>query len=253
MRRSVVPVVERSAHEFLVCLLTLCTILSIAACGSSSSAPGRTQPDPPVPPPPPPSPQSFSVSGRVYEVISGTHVPAADVPVRIRVLSPGCTAPVCAAEQSTRTAQDGRYSFGDLPGGRVVVTSNTATHGQVCGATSVLGAATQLDVEISARTSRQPSLTLPPLRVSGQVFQATPAGRAGVGEAEIGLELSLNAAAPTLQAAYFLEVHADANGNYLACGLPANWPIRFTSGFEDYLAWHQFSTDATLDIPRRQP
>ena len=53
--------------------------------------------------------------------------------------------------------------------------------------------------------------------------------------------------------AFFLEVDADANGNYLACGLPANWPIRFISGFDDYQAWHQFSADGTLDIELRQP
>ena len=42
-------------------------------------------------------------------------------------------------------------------------------------------------------------------------------------------------------------------GRLPACGLPANWPIRFVSGFEDYQAWHQFSADGTLDIERRQP
>jgi hypothetical protein len=63
----------------------------------------------------------------------------------------------------------------------------------------------------------------------------------------------LDSSAQTTQTAFFLEVDADANGYYLACGLPANWPIRFTSGFEDYQAWHQFTADATLDIERRQP
>jgi hypothetical protein len=47
--------------------------------------------------------------------------------------------------------------------------------------------------------------------------------------------------------------HLQANGNFLACGLPAKWPIEFISGFEDYQAWHQFSADGTLDIERRQP
>ena len=94
---------------------------------------------------------------------------------------------------------------------------------------------------------------MPPRRVSGQVFQITPAGRAGVSRGEITLELSLDASTQTNSRAFFLEVDADANGNYLACGLPANWPIHFISGFEDYRAWHQFSADGTLDIERRHP
>jgi hypothetical protein len=73
----------------------------------------------------------------------------------------------------------------------------------------------------------------------------------GVSHGEIALALSLDASAQTTSTAFFLEGDADANGNYLACGLPGNWPIRFVSGFEDYQAWHQFS--ATLDIERRQP
>ena len=244
-----------AAHSPLtVCGATLCAILSITACGSSSGSPGSMQPTSPSPPSPP---ASFSVSGRVFEVIAGAHVPVADFPVFVRVLSRNCTAPVCtdsfSAAQSTRTGADGRYSFGDLPEGRVVISANTAAHAQVCGATSVLGATTQLDVEITSRTNRQPSLTLPPLRVRGQLFRITPAGRVGVSRGEIALDLSLDASTRTTSTAFFLEVDADANGNYLACGLPANWPIRFTSGFEDYQAWHQFSADATLDIERRQP
>jgi hypothetical protein len=196
------------------------------------------------------------VSGQVFEVVSGANVPAADFPLFVRVLSRNCTAPVCtdsfSPAQSTRTGPDGRYRFVELPEGRVVISANTATHAQVCGATAVLGTTTQLDVEITARTSRQPSLTVPPLRVSGQLFQSTPAGRVGV-RGEIALALSLEASSQTTSTALFLEVDTDANGNYLACGLPANWPIRFVSGFEDYQAWHQFSADGTLDIERRKP
>jgi hypothetical protein len=236
----------------IVCGLTLCAIVLIAACGSSSSSPGSMHPSSPSSPSSPSPPASFSVSGRVLEVVSGTHVPAADFPVFVRVLSRNCTAPVCTNLQSTRTGSDGHYSFSELPEGRVVVLANTAAHAQVCGATSVLGATTQLDVEITSRTNRQASLTMPPLRVSGQVFRMTPAGRVGVSRDAMGLELSLDASAQT-NAQAFLEVDADANGNYLACGLPANWPILFISGFEDYRAWHQFGADGTLDIERRQP
>jgi hypothetical protein len=94
---------------------------------------------------------------------------------------------------------------------------------------------------------------MPPLRVSGQLFQITPAGRVGLSRGSLDLSLSLDASAQTTSTAFFLEVDADANGNYLACGLPANWPIRFTSGYEDYQKWHQFGADGTLDIERRQP
>lgn len=239
-----------SAADLIVYGLTLCAILSIAACGSSSSSPGPTQPSPQPTPSPP---ASFSLSGRVFEVISGGHVPAADFPVLVRVLSRNCTAPVCTDAQTTRTGQDGSYTFGNLPEGRVVVTANTAAHAQVCGVTSVLRAPTQLDVEITSRTNRQPSLTPPPVRVSGQLFRTTPAGRVGVSRGEIALQLSLDASVQTPTTAFFLEVDTDANGNYVACGLPANWPILFISGFEDYRAWHQFNGDAMLDIERRQP
>jgi hypothetical protein len=234
--------------------VTLCATLSIAACGSPSGSPGSMPPTSPSPPSPP---ASFSVSGRVLEVRSGAHVPAPDFPVFVRVLSRNCTAPVCtdsfSTAQSTRTGADGRYRFSDLPEGRVVVSATTASHAQVCGATTVLNAITQLDVEITSRANRQGSLMMPPLRVSGQLFEGTPAGRVGVSRGEITLELSLDASIETTSTAFFLEVDADASGKYLACGLPANWPIRFTSGYEDYQRWHQFGADGTLDIERRQP
>ena len=225
----------------IVCCVTLSATLSIGACGSSGSPPAS------------PAAESFSVSGRVLEVISGAHVPAVDFPVSVRALPTGCASLGCTVPVNTRTGPDGRYSVGGLPAGRVIVTTSTASHAQLCGATSVLSATTQLDVEITSRTIRQPSLTRPPLRVSGQIFRNTPAGRVGVSQGEIGLDLSMNATSQTTSTAPFLEVDADANGNYLACGLPASWPIKFISGFEDYQAWHQFVADATLDIERRQP
>jgi len=215
--------------------------LASTACGSSSGQP--TSPGPAA---------SFSVSGLVREVISGTHVPAPGFPVFVRVLATDCTAPVCEAAVAISTGPDGRYSLAGLPAGRVVVTASTATHTQVCGATSILATTTQLDVEITSRANRQPSLALPPLRVSGLLFRTTPAGRVGINLGEIGLDLSRSASSQT-SSAFFLEVDADANGNYLACGLPANWPILFISGFEDYHAWHQFNSDTVLDIERRQP
>ena len=244
---SFVPVIKRSGDNPIVRVVTLFGILSIAACGSPSTPTGPMQPGTPT------LPASFSVAGQVFEVVSGAHVPAANFPVFVRVLSRNCTVPVCTAAQRTTTGTDGRYSLGELPEGRVVVTANTEAHAQVCGATAVLRATTPLDLEITSRNSRQSSLTMPPLRVSGQLFHVAPAGRMGVSRGEIALELSLDASTQTTMRAFFLEVDADANGNYLACGLPANWPILFISGFEDYQAWHQFSADASLDIERKQP
>lgn len=240
-------VIHRLSQNVLLCAAALCAVVSMAACGSSKS-PGPTQPSPPTPPPP----ASFSLSGRVLEVVSGAHVPTADFPVRVRVLARGCTAAVCADAQTTRTGPDGRYSFDGLPAGRVVVTANTVDQAQVCGVTAVLSAATQLDVEISPRNSRQPSLTNPPLRVRGQLFRTTPDGRVGVSRGEIALDLSLEASTQTTTTAFFLEVDADVSGHYFACGLPADWPIRFVSGFEDYQMWHRLAADATLDIELRR-
>jgi len=221
------------------CGVALIAILPAAACKSKS--PGPTGPG---------TSASFSLSGRVFEVLSGAQLPAVDHRLFVRVLSTNCTAAICAAAQETKTGPDGRYSLTDLPGGRVVVTAITATHAQACGATAILSASTQLDVEISPRPGRPPS-SVTPLRVSGQLFQNTSAGRVGVSRGEIALWLSLEASTQTTFTVFFLEVDADENGNYLACGLPANWPIQFVSGFEDYERWHQFGADATLDIERK--
>jgi hypothetical protein len=196
--------INRSAHNLFGA--TLCAILSVAACGSSSGSPASMPPTSPSPP------ASFSVSGRVLEVISGA----------------------CCRR--------------GLPGVRprsVAQLYGAGLHGLVLGRAK--------DVEITSRSNRQPSLTMPPLRVSGQLFQITPAGRVGLSRGSLDLSLSLDASAQTTSTAFFLEVDADAKGNYLACGFPANWPIRFTSGYEDYQKWHQFGADGTLDIERRQP
>jgi hypothetical protein len=226
----------------IICCLTISATVSMTACGSSG-----TQPASPTPT------ASLSISGRVLEVFPGVQVTVADFPVSVRVIPSGCDRLGCTVAITTRTASDGRYSVGDLPAGRVIVIASTASHAQLCGVTSLFSANTQLDVEITSRTNRQPSMTRPPVRVSGQIFRNTPAGRVGVSNGEIALDLSMSATTQTISTAPFLEVDADANGNYLACGLPANWPLKFISGFEDYQAWHQFGADATLDIERRQP
>jgi hypothetical protein len=149
----------------------------------------------------------------------------------------------------TETDHEGRYRFSDLPAGRAVVLapSFSSTHRQVCGAAGVVGPETQLDldVEITAIANPQPSLTLPKLKVTGQVYENTPEGRTGVAGAVISLEW--------LPDAPFLYVFTDANGHYTACGIPPEWPIAFWplvwhQGYYDPYEWHRFSTDTTLDI-----
>jgi hypothetical protein len=108
----------------------------------------------------------------------------------------------------------------------------------------VLSAVTELDLEITSTSNPQPSPTMPPLRVSGQIFEMTSNGRVGVGGASIGLDW-MGPDSP------FITVNADKNGRYTTCGIPAHAPIAFwalKAGYTDSYTWHQFSTDGTLDI-----
>jgi hypothetical protein len=217
--------------------------LTIAACDSTARIPGLTSPSP-VPQGP------YALSGRVFEVMRGSRVPAADFAVlAVVATTSGCSSPCVSTTkftyEGTTTGPDGRYLFAQMPPGRAVLLANSATHRQVCGAAAVLTAATELDVEITSRADPQPSPTLPAVRISGQMYEMTPAGRAGVGGAVLYLEWYNDAP--------FLYVYADEEGRYLACGIPRNWQIAFWplvwhQGFEDPYVWHQFNADSTLDI-----
>jgi hypothetical protein len=198
-----------------------------------------------------------SLSGQVFELIPGSRVPAANIPVLAVVLTTaGCAAPCTSTTRATyvdtATGPDGRYSFAQLPAGSAVVLAGSPTYQQVCGAGAELSAATQLDVEITSRSNPQPSPTMPPLRVTGQVYEMTPAGRVGVSGASIGMDHHLPDAP-------FLTVFTDADGRYRACGIPANWPIGFDVGksmyeVADRTYWRHFNADTTLDIEvRRMP
>jgi hypothetical protein len=93
--------------------------------------------------------------------------------------------------------------------------------------------------------------------VTGQIYEVTPAGRVGLGGAVIYVYWANDG--------YFLTVVADADGYYLACGIPANRPMAFevarnlSAGYNgDYeipYIWYQFGgADLTRDIElkRRQ-
>ena len=205
-----------------------------------------------TPTPTPPCAQAGAItctlSGHVFEILSGSRVPAVGFPV-IAVVETvsGCASPCIRITnltyENTTSDSDGRYHFPRLPSGSVIVLANSSTPRQVCGALAALTATTQLDIEVTSRADPQPSPTMPPLRLTGQVYETTPAGRVGVGGALVYLEWHSDGP--------FLEVYADADGRYVACGIPANRPMAVSAwqeGFNNPYVWHQFSADATLDL-----
>jgi hypothetical protein len=236
---------KHAVESFSVCVAVLSLILPIAACGSQSSTSGITTPSP-IPQGP------FTLSGQVFDVTSGRRVPAVGFSVLAAVASfaDNCPPGLCESlgrwtYESATTGLDGRYSFPQLPAGAVIISARSETHLQLCGAGALLNTTTQLDLEITSRANPQPSPTLPPLRVTGQIYETTPVGRVGLADAVIYMQAL---AGDTL---FLLEVRPDKNGRYTACGLPAHWPIAFWTGATGYLdtfVWHRFGTDGTLDI-----
>jgi hypothetical protein len=124
-----------------------------------------------------------------------------------------------------------------------MVHANSATLRQVCGASTVLDATTQLDVEVTSKVNPQPSKA--PLTITGQVYEMTATGRVGVAGAEINIDWANDGP--------FLDLVADSNGYYTACGIPANRPMGFSVlppryEYNGTYGWHVFSTDATRDF-----
>jgi hypothetical protein len=102
-----------------------------------------------------------------------------------------------------------------------------------------------LDLEVTSAANPQPSPTMPPLKVTGQVYETTPAGRVGVGGVEVWIEWQPDTT--------FLTVRTDENGRYTACGIPVGWPIEFSPWFanhtyEQLSRWYQFLSDTTVDF-----
>ena len=194
----------------------------------------------------------ITVSGQVYEVVPGGKVPAAGFPVLLTVVTTSSCSPPCSFTRtwnrsSTTTGADGRYRFTDLPEGPVsVYAGNPSTHRQLCGAAANLrpGSAVELDVELTSNTNPQPPTSLPPLRVTGQVYEITPAGRVGIDNAWIGLDWL---AADSV----FLTIYTGKDGRYTICGVPAAAQMGFDVGqigYEGFYAWRVFNTDTTFDI-----
>jgi hypothetical protein len=149
---------------------------------------------------------------------------------------------------STTTGPDGRYHFPDLrAGSAIVIAGDSWTHQQLCGAAVELRVGTQgtqLDVEVTSRANPQPPTRLPPLRVTGQVYEMTSSGRVGVEGTLIGTDWI----APDSP---FLTIYSERDGRYTACGIPPNTSIAFETFKTGYLVtyfWRQFTADTTLDI-----
>ena len=216
---------------------TSALLLFSLACGRDTLSPAQ--------PAPTTLPGATALSGQLFEVTTGGRIPTA-----------GHLVTAVARSESTRvnyydttTQADGRFYFAQLSGATVVLlTDASGAYRQVCGAFAVLHGSTQLDVEITSKANPQPSPTLPPLRVRGQIYEMTDSGRLGVAGAMIGLEHD-SPDAP------FLTVVADANGRYTACGIPPDRPISFATWHEAYMDtynWHRFHADTTLDIEIRR-
>lgn len=225
-------------------LLPTVVSLIVAGAGCDSRTPvGVTGPNPSEPSPP------ASLSGQVFEISAAGRSPADGVTVFASVLTTSGSRRTATYHQAT-TGPDGRYLFTELTYGSVSVRALAPNSRQVCAAGAELGPATQLDVEITSSANPQPSPAPSPLRITGQIYEMTQAGRVGFAGWSIGIDRH----APDLA---FLTVHADANGYYTACGIPAHWPILFDIGNEIYEAvsgagWHQFSGDTTVDIEMRR-
>jgi hypothetical protein len=220
----------------------LALILPLSACDSRSPVSATAAPSDVAGAP-------TTLSGQVFEVTRAGRVPAADVSVlAVVTATSGCAAPCTSmttfSRESTTSGSDGRFSFGRLNGGSALVLAFKDGYQQVCGAAATLAGAIQLDVEITSTANPQPSPTMPPLRVTGTVYEMTPGGRVGLGGASIGLEWP----APDSP---FLTAFARNDGRYSVCGVPSNTPIAFwtgKAGYADTYAWHQFSGDSTMDI-----
>lgn len=236
----------RTPRTGVWCLLLVCgAIIPVLACQSRGPTPALTAPSAVTSSPA----VSTTLSGEVFDVTPGGRVPAPNIPlVLVVVTSSSCRAPCTSTTrftyQNTTTGPDGRYHFPELPAGSAVVAIDSPSHRQICGAGTDLRVGARLDVEITSRSNPQPSPTMPPLRVSGQVYEMTPAGRVGVSDAWIGVDHHANDSP-------FFTVFTDAGGRYSMCGIPANWPIAFDagkSGYDGSRVWHHFGAETTVDI-----
>ena len=237
----------RDATVLQAALLSGALILTTAACDRENlPAPSPTPAPRPAPPPAgPPSPTGFTLSGQVFDLTPEGRVPAADVPLLVTVKSSNCPGNPCSnwlTRVHASTGADGSYSVSELPPGSATLVSLQRTHRQVCGAFA-LKLPARLDMQITSNTNPQPSPTLTPLRLTGQVYETTPTGRVAVGGALIWFDWFYETG--------FYGVQADQDGHYSACGIPANWQLgvgAWQLGFWESYRYQYFAADATLDI-----
>src|SRR5262245_23374458 len=193
-------------------------LLPVSACNSTGQMPGPSS-SPPLNQPPG---ITYTLTGHVFEVLPGSRVPAANISLLVVVETvSGCDRPCIRTThftyENTTSGPDGRYHFPRLPDGSAIVVAYSSTHLQVCGAFVALTATTQLDVEITSRENPQPSPTMPPLRLTGLVYETTTSGRVGVGGALVAFDWQNDGP--------FFQVYAGADGRFSACGIPPNRPL----------------------------
>lgn len=210
----------------------LCLAVLVSACDSRSL--NQPTPLPPV---------TTSLSGVVFEVVPGGRTPAAGVPL-LAVIATTTGNATRFTRVGTTSGPDGRYQLSGLPSGSAIILPDTLTYQLVCGAAANLSPATQLDVEVTLSANPQPSPTNPPLRITGQVYEMTSAGRVGVDRATVWLEWK----APDSPFASFV---TGSDGRYTMCGIPPNTMLAFgvwKEGYDDPYDWHIFGGDSTVDI-----
>ena len=195
----------------------------------------------------PQSPVQRTLVGQVFEIVPGGRIPAAGITLSLAVVTGNCPAPICSSTITylhTTTGSDGRFNFSNLPYGVAAVRTSSPAHQQLCGAVVTLDGLINVEVEITSKTHPQPSPTQPALRITGQVYETTPAGRVGIAGALVYTEWLF----PDMP---FVQVDADNDGRFSLCGIPALSKIAFGAwhlAYEESYKWHQFSTDGTLDI-----
>jgi hypothetical protein len=183
----------------------------------------------------------------VFEIVPGARVPAAGITLSVAIVTGNCPAAVCNSSityLTTTTGLDGRFSFPNLPVGVAAVRTSSATHQQLCGAVVTLDGLTEVVVEVTSKEHPQHSPTMPGLRITGQVYEMTPAGRVGIAGALVYTEWLF----PDMP---FVQVDAGKDGRFSLCGIPPNSRIAFGAwhaAYEENYRWHQFNADTNLDI-----
>jgi hypothetical protein len=233
---------ELYRQEDVMRAAALIPLVTCLGCGGGASPANPTTPSPPAESP------SRTLSGQVFEVLPGGRIPAAGISLTAVIVvesscSPPCTNKRTWVHEGTTSGPDGRYRF-LLPVGPAIVLASSPSHQQICGAATNLRGSTELDVEITSKSNPQASPTMPPLTITGQIYETTPNGRVGLDGASVYTEWM----APD---SGFMTFNADKNGRYTACGIPPHTQIAFwvfKTGYNDPYVWHEFNENGSVDI-----